>query len=505
MEKGRTKKAAINIAFNFLNQFLTLILSFISRTVFIWGLGVGYLGINGLFSDVLGLLSMADLGFGTAMVYSFYKPLAEHDYKKMAGLTTFYKKVYTVIAIGVAIVGVALVPFLPYIIKLDNEIPHLVLYYLISLANIVFSYLCVYRTSVLNADQKNYKVARVTMIVNLVRSVLQIIGIIVWKSYIIYLVLGCLSVLINNIIASWIATKDYPFISQKVELDKVDKKNIFNNISSVFIYKVSSVLLNTTDNLLISMIVGTIAVGYYSNYLLLQNKITVFYTLLFTSVTASIGNLIVKEKEEKRYEIFVCEQSISFIVCGIVIPCYVILVNDLIKIWLGSKFVLTPMVVIAIGLNMYLSCVLQPLWSYREATGLYRKTRWVMVCCAVLNLFLSIILGKWIGMAGILFASSLSRVLTYVWYEPKLLFRDYFGITPKKYYIQIILNAVLIILISMILYVVSLHLMVNSIITWIFKAIISSSIALTIVVLMYLRTEGFKILKLKIKSFICRK
>lgn len=502
MEVGRTKKAAINVAFSFMNQLLTLILSFISRTVFVWGLGASYLGINGLFGDVLGLLSMADLGFGTAMVFSFYKPLAECDYKKMAGLTTFYKKIYTIIAIGVATIGIAIIPILPYIIKLDQEVPNLVIYYLLSLANVVFSYLCVYRTSILSADQKNYKVTGITMIVNCLRSILQIIGIVLFKSYILYLVLGCLSALINNIVASYIATKEYPFINEKVELSKEEKKSIFDNMGSVFLYKVSSVLLNTTDNLLISVMIGTLAVGYYSNYLLLQNKISVFYTLLFTSITASIGNLIVKEKAEKRYEIFKCEQSVSFIVCGVVIPCYVVLVNDLVKVWLGSEYVLDTVVVIAIGINMYLSCVLQPLWSYREATGLYRKTKWVMVFCAILNLVLSILFGMKIGLAGILFASGVSRLLTYVWYEPKLLFKEYFGVTPQKYYLQIISNFCLIVVLCFGLGLLSKYICVTNIFMWIVEASIVGGVSLVIVLLLYSKTDGFKILQIKILPYI---
>ena len=502
MSEGRTKKAAMNVAFNFLNQILTLSLSFVSRTVFVWGLGAEYLGINGLFSDVLGLLSMADLGFGTAMVYSFYKPLADNDYRKIAGLTTFYKKVYTIIAVVVSIVGVALIPFLPYLINLEKDIPHLTLYYLLSLANVVFSYLCVYRTSILSADQKSFKITRITMIVNIIRSILQIMGIAIWKSYTLYLVLGCISVLINNLIASYVAVKEYPFIKNSVELKADERKNIFANIGSVFLYKVSSVLLNTTDNMLISVIVGTIAVGYYSNYLMLQNKISMFYTLLFTSLTASIGNLIVNEKAERRYEIFCCEQSVSFIACGFVIPCYILLVNDLMSIWLGDDFVLDNLVVVAIGLNMYLSCVLQPLWSYREATGLYRKTKWIMIMCAVLNLVLSIILGKIVGLAGILFASGLSRLLTYVWYEPRLLFKEYFELSPKKYYIQLSLNAILIIFLVIGIGFLSSFIQVNSVLSWFVKACFVGITSLTIVLMIYSKTEGFRILRLKIEMYL---
>lgn len=502
MGEGRTKNAVKNISFNFINQILTLLLSFVSRTVFIWGLGASYLGINGLFSDVLGLLSMADLGFNTAMVYSFYKPLAENDYLKMAGLITFYKKVYTFIAVGVSVVGIALVPALPYLINLETDIPNVTLYYLLSLANIVFSYLFVYKTSILSADQKNYKITRITIVVNVIRSIVQIMAIIIWKDYTIYLILGCISVLINNIIASHIATKEYPFIKEKVELTMKEKRNIFSNIGSVFLYKVSSVLLNATDNLLISIIIGTLAVGYYSNYLMLQNKISLFYTLIFTSLTASIGNLIVKENSKKRYEIFSCEQSISFIVCGVVIPGYTLLVNDLIKIWLGEEYVLSMLVVIASGLNMYLACVLQPLWSYREATGLYRRTKWVMVICALVNLILSVILGRLIGLAGILFASALSRLCTYIWYEPKILFREYFELSPFKYYLQLVGNFGVIIIITCLAGWISSLIVVESIFLWIIKAILVGGASFSIILILYLNSSGIKIFRKKINLFL---
>ena len=144
MEKGRTKRSIINIGFNFANQIITLALSFISRTVFIHTLGVEYLGINGLFTDVLGILSMADLGFNTAMVYSFYKPLAENDIKKLTALTTYYKRVYNIIAAVITVVGLLITPFLDLIVKTENEIPLLKVYYLFSLAGVVISYLFVF-------------------------------------------------------------------------------------------------------------------------------------------------------------------------------------------------------------------------------------------------------------------------------------------------------------------------------------------------------------------------
>ena len=308
---GRTHKAITNIFYNILNQMVMLFLSFISRSVFIWGFGIEYLGINGLFADILNLLSLADLGFNTAMTYSFYKPLAEKDYEKIAGLVNFYKKVYYLIALGIAIIGIALIPFLPRLINVEYEIPHLTIYYLLSLSTVVASYLCIYKTTILMADQKGYLVTKVAIYTNFIKTILQIISIIVWKNYIIFLSVGTIITIGNNVYASRIADKTYQFINKKSTISNYEKKHIFNNLGSVFLYKVSAMLLNATDNILISILISTAMVGYYSNYLLLQTKIVAIISLVFTSMTASIGNLIVTENSEKRFKVFKCEQSIS--------------------------------------------------------------------------------------------------------------------------------------------------------------------------------------------------
>ena len=414
MSQGRTKKAIVNMSFNIANQIINILLQFISRSFFIWGFGIEYLGINGLFTDVLGLLSMADLGLGIAMAYSFYEPLAKNNKKKICGLVTFYRQVYIVIAIVVTVVGLMIMPILPYLIKLEQDIPNLEIYYILSLANIVASYVFVYKATLLTADQKNYIISKITIVTNILKTVIQIVSIILFKNYVLYLVIGTISILVNNICTSRVASKKYPYIDEKEKISLEEKKEIFSSMSSVFIYKVANVLLTATDNILISAIIGTVTVGFFSNYLLVQTKLTSIYALIFTSVTASVGNLIVTESTDKRLKIFNMEQSVSFIICGIVVPCYITLINDFIGVWLGTAYILNNHVVMAIGFNMYLSCVLQPLWSYREATGLYKKTKWIMVVCAALNLVLSVILAYKIGLAGIIFASGLSKILTYI-------------------------------------------------------------------------------------------
>lgn len=500
MEGSRTEKALKNVGFGILSQALTLILSFVSRTCFIRFFGVEYLGLNGLFTDVLGLLSMADLGFTIAMVYSFYEPLANHDEKKLAGLITFYRRVYTYIAIAVALIGILLLPILPYIINYDTTIPNVNLYYLISLFNVVISYLWVYRTAILTADQQEYRIKKISMTMSVITTIVQIVVMYVFQNYIVYLLISMISSLINNVIASHTATRLYPYIKIKEEITKQEKIDIFRNLGSVFVFKASNVLINATDNILISILVGTVFVGYYSNYAMIQQQIMAFYSLLFTSMTASIGNLIVEESSENRYKVFKCQQSMSFVLCIVLVPCFALLVNDFIGIWLGSSFNFDSLTLIIICLNMYLACVLQPLWTYREATGLYRKTKWIMLICAIENIILSIILGKIIGLAGILLASALSRLSTYIWYEPRILFKEYFEVGAKNYYLSIVKNFAFILVIFIIGSVIAKNIIVNSIGIWILKALVIGIFCFISAVLAYWNSDGIVYIRKRIKS-----
>ena len=234
---SRTENSIINMFFGFAYQFITLILSFVSRTVFLQVLSVDYLGINGLFTDILQMLSLADLGFNTAMTYSFYKPLAEGNKAKIASLVKFYKQVYRVIAISVASIGLMLTPFIEYIVNAEQEIPLLQVYYLFSLAGVVVSYLYVYKTTLLVADQKNYYIVKISIIINIVKTVIQIISLILFRNYIVYLAIALCANFINNYIESKRAEKEYPYLTGETEsLNPDEKKSIFKNLKSVFLY-----------------------------------------------------------------------------------------------------------------------------------------------------------------------------------------------------------------------------------------------------------------------------
>lgn len=443
MKEGRTANTARNFTAEIINQGLQVVLDFVSRTFFIYFLGEEMLGINGLYANVLELLSLADLGINTAMMYSFYKPIADGDNEKISALVKYYRRIYYIIAAAVFAVGLALMPFLKLIINLENPIDNVYLYYFIFLVGTASSYMFVHLTTLITASQKGSVISSITMRVNIIRTALQIAGLLLFKSYLVFIIIFVLFRIANNFAAALKARKMFPQLGGPGELSKDEKGSIFKNLKSVVIYKFSALAMNATDNILISMLLGTAVVGLYSNYVMLTNKITAFVYILFSSVSASIGNLIVTEGSKKKYDIFECMQTISFVVCGVVSVCFCVIVNDFINVWLGEEYALSTLTIIAITFNLYLSCVLQPLWTYRETTALYLKTKYIMLAAAVINIALSVIMGKQIGLAGILFASAIARLATYVWYEPILLFKTYFERSSKSYFISIISNFLL--------------------------------------------------------------
>lgn len=504
MSESRTTNSLKNISFNIGNQLLNIVLAFVSRAVFLSVLNVEYLGISGLFGDIFTMLCLADLGFGTAMTYSMYKPLAEHDYDRLAGLVNLYKKVYRIIALVVTGAGLALIPFLRYLVKPETEMSQLELYYVLSLANCVASYLVVYKTSIVGADQKYHLIAKYTGIFSILRTVATIVVLLVTRSYICYLVTLVVFTYLTNFFNSYIAQKNYPYINKKVQLPKGEIKGILGNIKAVFIYKFSSVLITATDNTLISVLVSIASVGYYSNYMVTVNKVYNIVNTVFYSITASLGNLIVKENEKRRYEIFQIMQSVSLILSTFCVTCLFCMEDDFIRLWLGEEYLMDRIILWAIVTNFYFSIILMPIWVFREATGLYKKTKYVMVATAAVNLVVSVILGKWIGLAGILFGTSVARLATYFWFEPILLFRSYFGKSSAVYFFGVMKSVLVTGAILVSISFIADRIVVTSWVGLLLKACVVGMSSLLLVILIFRKTEGFRLIYYRIRMMLFR-
>lgn len=491
--EGRLVNSTNNIIYGMLNKVVMLVLTFISRAIFVKVLSADYLGINGLFTDVLTMLSLADLGLGSAMAYSFYKPLAEKNEKQLSALIRFYSKIYTFIAIAVALVGIAIVPFLKYIVNTDKDIAYLELYYLVFLANTVISYLFVYKSTIITADQKSYMISKYAMWINFVKVILQIIVLYLTKNYLIYIAVSLFTTFANNLLISRKADKLYPFIKNRADSEEIDKKNIFADIKSLFLYKLSSVILTGTDNILISIMVGTAAVGLYSNYHIITYNLTTISTLFFNSITASVGNIIVKENENKRHETFKLMQMVSFWLSGVFAICVLLLSQEFIELWLGSSYLLSNGTLIAIVLNFYLALSLPPVWSFREATGLFQKTKYIMLITATVNILLSLVLGHIWGIGGIIVATFIAKVATYFWYEPNLLYTLYFKKSCIEYYVGHLINLVVVAVSIILLNFVASGVRITGWFSLVIKAIIIFLLINLIYLLRYIMTKEFKL------------
>lgn len=493
--KSRFVNSSRNLATGIISQMIQLALNFIVRTIFIYTLGIEYLGISGLFANILEVMSIADLGFGTAIMYSLYKPISEEDTDKQAALMGFYKKIYSVIAIAIAVIGLAFVPFLKYVINLETEIPHITLYYLLYLGNTVMSYLFVYKTSIVSAHQKSYLLNIYDSIFAVIQYTVQAILLMSFKNFTVYLVFQSICTLSINIYKARRSQSLYPYISQKIDLDTETKKDIGTNLLSMFVYKIGGVLLNNTDNILISVLVGTVAVGYYSNYKLLITAVTVFTTIIFTSVSASVGNISVSTDKETQYFMFKILDFIGFWVFSFCSICFFTLMDPFIVFWIGKEYLLSNAVVIAIILNFYLPGTIYSVAIFRDTTGLFKQTKYVFLVTAMLNLILSIALGNIWGLFGILIATTIARLLTNCWFEPYLLYKSYFDVPPSKYFLEKIIDTILFILIALIMYGVKISLNEYTTVNFVIKMILCIILPNAAFLLLFRKKEEFKYIK----------
>lgn len=436
-EKSRSEKVIKNSFFGFLNQFIKLLFTFVSRTIFIKILGEQYLGVNGLYSNILTVLSLADMGLGNVMLFSLYKPVLECDEECITALLEYYKNLYRRITMIILTVGMLFVPFLKYVVNADLEYNKLVLYYVLNLLNSAVSYVAIYKSALINADQKNYIVSNIQTVVTILQNIGQAVLLLIIRSYTLYLCVQVICTLLTNIGISLKADKLYPFLKNGIKKENcVDKGSIIKNLKSTFLYRIGTVIINYTDNILISVIVGTVYVGYYSNYSMLVSVIMRFLSIITQVLISGLGNLNADNDKEKSYKIF---KELVFFYQWVSSVCAIgmlLVLNDFVTIWLGKEYLLSLDTIAAIAFHFYIGNVTSPIWMYRETCGMFSQIKYVMLITAGINIILSIILGQYFGIAGIIAATPLSRVLTVVWFEPRLLFKEIFQRNVWEYWRQ---------------------------------------------------------------------
>lgn len=432
----RTENSLKNIFSSFASSIILNIIKFICRIIFVKIIGELYLGVNGLLSNVLGLLSLAELGVSTAINYSLYKPIADKDKKKIKALMSFYKKAYRIIALIVLLIGLSLLPFLSFFIKDNQGIRNLNVIYLIFLFNQVIGYLFSYKRTLIIADQKSYKLVPFTVAFSFMMNIFQIVFLIFTKNYIVYLLIQFLFIVLENLAVNNYINKEYPYIKYIDEKEKIDNdefEKIKKNVKALMFHKVGSYAVYSTDNLIISKFIGIREVGYYSNYSALILIVSEFIYTFISNITASFGNLIVKENPKKRLEVFEEMNFIYYIMYGIATICFINLFNPFICFVYGKKFVLSTGCVYLITLNFYLLGMTHIIDLVKSAAGLYNNDKFVPMVQSIINLVISIVLGIKIGLIGVFIGTFISTMFPLI-IKPIIVYKNVFEMSPLKYF-----------------------------------------------------------------------
>ena len=409
MEKiSRTENSIRNIIAALTTQSLTILIGMVSRVVFIHTLGETYLGISGLFSSVIAVLSLTNLGLGDATLYLLIKHFSKEDWPKIRSSFEFAKKIYlffVCIVIGAAVI---MTPFIPMIVNLDRPLPHLYLYYYLFVANTAFSYFAAPYNTLFQADQKVRTVTRGQFISIICISITQIISLFLGANYTIYLVLMILTNIIDFVYIRYKFRGTYPCLMEKNgnhSLAKEDRKEAIRITKDMFMIKISYVLMDSIDNISISRIVGTITVGLYSNYLVITGAVRNLIKMFYQSVYSSFGELNMNSTPKTKEYFFKIETFGLYLLGSFSVTCILVLIQDFMTIWLGANYLIDRTVVTLACIDLYLNALMYAQENFVQTSEVFKKTKYLTLLMAVLNLIFTIVLGIQLGLAGILLAT----------------------------------------------------------------------------------------------------
>ena len=439
----RTEAVIKNSYWGLVNKVINIVLSFVSRTVFIYFLGVTYLGVNGLYVEILAMLSLTELGFSTALLVAMYKPIADNDKQRILQLLDFYKKTYRVIAIIIASIGIALVPFLQYIIKGADSLTlfNLRLYFIIYLANTVVGYFVSYKFCYVNALQKNYMATNFNLVTNVVTIVAQCVVIWLTKSFLFYLLTHTILLAISKFIKAAYFNKKFPILKERPEhvLTKDERAPIFKEVKNRAIHQFSAVAIHSTDNIIIATLtgLGVTAVGLVSNYTMLINAVVGFIVIFFSSLTTSFGNLVATSTTENYRKTFLDLNFVNFWLYGFCSIAFLVLIPPFITLWLGAEFLIDKASFLLIVLNCYLLGQFTVYNNVREVKGNFGKDKWMSLSEALINLVVSIICAYYLGLVGVYIGTIASKVF-YTIARPIATYRFMTDKSPWDYFSRFI-------------------------------------------------------------------
>ena len=500
MSESRTSNVIKNSFANILLRFVEIICQFLLRTAFIYLLGNEYTGVAGLFTDILQVLSLMELGLDVSMVYSLYKPLVDKDVKRISALMNFYKKAFTIIGVVIFGIGTACIPMLDYIVKdvpnITEDIRVIFEFYVLTSAA---SYFFIYKTILLKADQKARIVSKWSGVIRFIETVLEIIALLVVRDFYAYLILHFVSVVVTNFILSRITTKMYSefFKDKSAKLSKHETFVLFRNIACLLAYDMSGVIINSTDSIFISAFVGTTQVAIIGNYTLIINSIRTAVAMGINASRPSIGNLAVTSSPDKQRDVFKKINFISFSITCVCATCLFVLLTPFISdVWFSANYAIPQNMVAILCVNFFIACMVLPVESFRTANGLF-VDGWIRpLCTAALNIVFNFILGSRYGIMGIFFATTISRVGTQVWYDAYLIYKKVFKSKVREYYLDLAAKFIFVSATCFIAWKISLLIpAMPFILDFILKCCVAVIVPVLMITIVFHNNPGYKFIK----------
>lgn len=437
-KRTRNTNALLASSSGVLLQVVQIFGNFFYRTVFLMFLSKEYLGINGLFTNILQLFSLAELGIGSAILYSMYKPFAERDTGKIGALIRFYKAIYNGLAVLVVVMGLLFYPFIGSLVNTDELPPdiNLTVVYFLFVARSAMSYLFVYKQSLLTADQQSHKISLFNCGLQLAGYGVKILILFMTKDFHLVL-LGeiVISLILNGLFSIWITKKYKAVFETDTKLEKLDKQHIFTHTFGLLCHKIGYIVVTSTDNIILSKFVSLVAVGLYSNYATLVTAVTNVVTRIISALIPTVANYALTKTKEESYGLFNRVLFVNLWLSAFTTVCLYLLLNPFITLWLDESFLLPQHVVALICLQHYMQSSKMTTNSFINSCGLFHLDKLRALIESAINLVVSIVLAIHMGIAGVFIGTVVSGALTYFWREPYLLHKLFFERSSAPFWV----------------------------------------------------------------------
>lgn len=491
----RLENSARNVKAAWILQLVHILGQFISRTAIIRVLTIEYVGLSGLFSNVLTMLSLAELGIGEAIIFSMYGPIARDEKENISAIMALYKKVYISVGIFIMVCGLALTPWIGYFIKDMPDIPEIYWIYALYVINSSVSYFFSYKAAFVTANQNNALVVINNGLWEIVMVAAQVLILVTTRNYIGYMLIGIGFVLIRNISISTLADRRYPVLREKATapIPKDIFGQIKKNTGAMVFHKIGTIVVFATDNLILSKFVGLVSVGIYTNYYTITNAVTVFINKFFQAISASVGNLAVNESVERQEKTFFKVMFANFWMYTFSCCCLMNLMSPFINdIWLGEGYLFDEMIVLLIVVKTYITGMRSAVQTFKNAKGLYWQNRYMPIYESLINLVASLILVHTMSVAGVILGTIISSLTTCVWVEPRVLYKYGFNKSARDYVARYVQYFLVFFVVMAVTYTCNRFIEGSSIGVFILRCIVSAGIPNIMLLLIYAKTEEFR-------------